>query len=59
MDISVSASTLVGTWPRMEGDFLLSDFEDLSLDPESYWNGSDGSGSFTTGPARFHNDYQC
>jgi hypothetical protein len=54
---SVSDSTLVGTWPEIEGDFLQADFEDLSLDPESYWNGSDESGSFTTGPARFHNDF--
>ena len=50
---SVSASTLVATWPKMEGDYQLSDFEDLSLDPESYWNGSDGSGSFSTGAGPF------
>lgn len=57
--LSVSASSVIGAWPRMEGDFLHSDFEDLTLDPESYWNGSDGSGSFSSGPARFHNDYNA
>ena len=54
---SVSDSTQVGTWPELDGDFLLADFEDLSLEPESYWNGSDESGSFSTGTARFRNDF--
>ena len=35
----------------------LSDFEDLALDPNSYWNGSDNSGGFTSGDAFFFNDY--
>ncbi len=55
--LTATVNTLVGTWPRMEDNYLVSDFEDLTLDPESYWNGSDGSGSFSTGPARFHNDF--
>ncbi len=55
--LSASDSTLVGTWPELAGDFLYADFEDLSLDPESYWNGSDEAGSFSTGPARFRNDF--
>ncbi|MFO7668133.1 MAG: DUF4465 domain-containing protein [Bacteroidales bacterium] len=55
--LTVSVNTLVGTWPQIQGNYLVSDFEDLTLDPESYWNGSDGSGSFSTGPARFHNDF--
>lgn len=54
---TVRDSTVVGTWPAMEGDFLLSDFEDLILDRESFWNGSDESGSYTSGPARYHNDF--
>jgi hypothetical protein len=29
----------------------------LSLTPESYWNGSDGSGGFQSGPAWFNNNY--
>jgi len=32
-------------------------FEDLSLEPESFWNGSDGSGYFSNGPAIFRNNY--
>lgn len=33
------------------------DFEDLSLNAESYWNGSDGSGGFTIGGVSFNNNY--
>jgi hypothetical protein len=50
-------SSLVGSWPVLEGDFLMADFEDLPLEPESYWNGSDSSGQFVSGPVRFHNAY--
>jgi hypothetical protein len=54
---SVSGRTLVGTWPQPEGDFQISSFENLNLEEESYWNGSDGSGAFSSGLARFHNDF--
>jgi hypothetical protein len=33
------------------------DFEDLTLGPESAWNGSDGSGGFQSGFAFFENNY--
>src|SRR5262249_15531077 len=33
------------------------DFEDLYLDPESYYNGSDGAGGFTSYGAFFNNSY--
>jgi len=33
------------------------DFEDLSLAPNSYWNGSDGSGGFSSRGAFFNNSY--
>jgi hypothetical protein len=33
----------------------VADFEDLALAPESFWNGSDGSGGFTSGQARLGN----
>jgi hypothetical protein len=33
------------------------DFEDLSLDIESYWNGSDGSGGFNSHGVFFNNNY--
>ncbi len=35
---------------------VIADFEDLSLAPESYWNGSDGSGGFVSGSAWFNNN---
>lgn len=35
----------------------IADFEDLSLSPESYWNGSDESGGFLSGGAHFGNNY--
>lgn len=35
----------------------ISDFDDLSLGVESYWNGSDGSGGFSSGSASFNNSY--
>jgi hypothetical protein len=38
-------------------DSLVTDFEDLALDPESYWNGDDLSGGFTSGAAYFYNSY--
>lgn len=36
---------------------IVADFDDLTLAPESYWNGSDGSGGFTSGNAWFNNNY--
>ncbi|MBC2716281.1 MAG: DUF4465 domain-containing protein [Desulfobacteraceae bacterium] len=38
-------------------DAQTADFEDLSLDVESYWNGSDGSGGFVSGGVEFSNNY--
>ena len=35
----------------------ITDFEDLTLGPQSYWNGSDGSGGFASGSAWFKNNY--
>ena len=37
----------------------LATFDDLTLPPESAWNGSDGSGGFTSGNARFENHYDA
>jgi len=37
----------------------VSTFDDLTLDAESYWNGSDGSGGFTSGGASFNNNYNA
>jgi hypothetical protein len=35
----------------------ITDFEDLSLASQSYWNGSDSSGGFASGSAWFGNNY--
>ena len=35
----------------------ITDFEDLTLGSESYWNGSDSSGGFTSGSSWFNNNY--
>jgi len=35
----------------------IASFDDLSLPGESYWNGSDGSGGFSSGGAHFNNNY--
>ena len=35
----------------------IANFDDLSLAPESYWNGSDESGGFQSGSAWFNNSY--
>jgi len=37
----------------------IATFEDLILPPESYWNGSDGSGGFTSGGAHLSNSYNA
>ena len=36
---------------------IVVDFEDLTLAADSYWNGSDGSGGFTSSGVSFNNDY--
>jgi hypothetical protein len=35
----------------------VADFENLTLPPESYWNGSDESGGFSSGDSYFINNY--
>ncbi len=50
---------VVGVQPVITGNHLVADFEDLSLDPESYWNGADNSGGFSTGITHFYNDYNA
>jgi len=34
-------------------------FEDLTLNPNTYWNGSNGAGSFTSGGVTFPNSYNA
>jgi len=40
-------------------DSFVSTFDDLLLDPESYWNGSDLSGGFVSGGGYFENTYNA
>jgi len=49
--------TVVGVQPVIQEETLLSDFENLGLGHDSYWNGSDGSGGFSTGDIHFYNEY--
>ncbi len=37
----------------------IATFEDLDLPAESYWNGSDGSGGFTSGSVHLSNNYNA
>lgn len=37
----------------------VADFENLELDPSSYWNGSDNSGGFTSGGVKFNNQFSA
>jgi hypothetical protein len=37
----------------------VSDFEDLALSPESFYNGSDGAGGFSSGGTLFNNNYNA
>lgn len=39
--------------------YTMSDFNDLSLSNNSYWNGSDGSGMFTSGNIEYVNNFDA
>jgi len=54
---NLSANLVVGVQPDIAGDYLVSGFGDPGLEEGSYWNGSDGSGSFISGAARFYNSF--
>lgn len=41
--------------PAVRADFI--DFSDLTLAPNSYWNGSNNAGGFSSGGAFFNNSY--
>ena len=48
---------IVASYPNVNEDYVISDFEDLALNNESFWNGSDGSGGFASGVIQFANHY--
>lgn len=56
---TASISFVVGVYPEIEVPYAVTDFEDLTLANESYWNGSDNSGGFTSGLADFDNAYNA
>jgi len=58
-DKEKSEKVVVGVQPVIMGEYLVSDFEELTIDPDSFWNGADGSGGFTSGEAYFYNDYNA
>jgi len=48
---------LLGAMAAQAAADTQADFDSLALAPESHWNGSDGVGGFTSGPAFFNNAY--
>jgi len=54
MAVGLAAMAAFATYARAGN---LADLENLPLGANQYWNGSDGSGGFTTGPGFFNNLY--
>ena len=52
--ISLLCAAMVSTTSFAQS---VADFEDLGLAAESFWNGADGSGSFTSGDFTFTNNF--
>lgn len=53
--LAIAATCCLGS--TTAGTARAATFDDLALAPESYWNGSDSSGGFTSGDAFFNNQY--
>lgn len=56
-DAEAKVAFVVGAMPHVEGDYVLADLDNMSLDPDSFWNGSDESGGFSSGLSFFPNSY--
>jgi hypothetical protein len=54
---AVTDTFAVGVWPAPPGNTVVSDFNSLSIENESYWNGDDLTGGFSSGNAWFPNTY--
>jgi hypothetical protein len=54
---TASISFVVGVYPDINVPYAATDYEDLILADDSYWNGSDASGGFESGLAKFGNNY--
>jgi len=57
--LSVMMMTSVYCQPDNNGDFTISDFENFSLEPDTFRNGADLNGSFKSGLAVFRNNYDA
>jgi len=55
--LTTADTFVIGVRPLITGDYEIAAFEELSLEPESYWYGDDESGEFTSGPIKFLNNY--
>ncbi|TVQ91177.1 MAG: DUF4465 domain-containing protein [Bacteroidetes bacterium] len=58
-DYEAEVAFVIGVMPVISGDYELADFSNLSLQEESFWNGSDESGGFESGLAFFPNSYNA
>ena len=54
--VGVAVGSLAGLASTAAGS-VVADFEDLSLTPESFYNGADGAGGFVSGGASFNNTF--
>lgn len=53
----ITTQIVVGVHNPISDEFTLADFEDLDLETNSYWNGSEGDGFFQTNNTIFSNNY--
>ncbi len=54
---TVYDTIIVGVLPVLNEEFEIANFEDLSLEENSFWNGDDQTGDYTTGLSVFNNIY--
>ncbi len=57
--VSLWAACCLCLLPAATSSAAIVTFEDLTLPPESHWNGTDGSGGFASGDAFFSNHYDA
>ncbi|MDF1571954.1 MAG: DUF4465 domain-containing protein [Bacteroidales bacterium] len=58
-DLFTTDTFIAGVRPVIDQDAATATFDDLSLDSESFWNGSDGTGNFTSGTLVFYNEFNA
>ncbi len=57
-ETTIYDTIVIGVLPVIEGEFEISNFEDLNLAENSFWNGADETGYFVSGRAVFDNAYE-